>query len=649
MTDMPFSQDANYGGMDTSASLESLLSRLTDADPTVRTWAAIGLRKLNDPRAIPALFSALNDSDWDVREDALDALELIIPSDDVPNLLRLASLPSENEGMDPSYIAMYAYRKLRRHWEQAANFIVSALSDPNITIRQQISTNLSDHVDLIGSSSYFHGSEDELPAEVTQRFSEIVFPALIQGITDDSAKVRAACAKALGMNRYFHEMATFSMLAPLLRDTEDCVRKAAIGTLYRHPHSLDDLLPYLHDSQVFTRAAAIRVLPKDLDVAGIDTLLTACQDASVEVRHAALAQVITQSYPNRDLRNADLPGDPRLVTALFRFLNDFDPAMRELAAEKIAGYWQLDLAGRYLDLLVHGDRDARQKALRVLPELRPHRFVGQLREQFEYENTDGRIAILSLVSRLNSVGTRSTKKHVIETSLRDPDPTLRSAAVEAAAQTEGVEMRDVLQPLLDDPDPHVAATARRVVAQIDERLSYPSLSAGLKDPLPETRRKTVRLIKESPDPRRFALLCDALYDGDHSVQSEAFRLAGEIANTRIVHELTRIIQNTDESSRWLVMEFSSHCGAIEAAPAILFSRSGAFEAVPAILFRRSRAIEALGRCGSPEVVPVLLPTLREKSHLIRGEAAKALTTITGQAFGDDIAAWGKWWSFQEHS
>jgi HEAT repeat protein len=85
MTNLPDSPDAvNRQATDGLPALAALLVRLTDADPTVRMWAAIDLRYVGDPRAIPALLEVAGNAEPDDASlEARDTLAALIPADDI--------------------------------------------------------------------------------------------------------------------------------------------------------------------------------------------------------------------------------------------------------------------------------------------------------------------------------------------------------------------------------------------------------------------------------------------------------------------------------------------------------------------------------------------------------------------------------------
>jgi len=57
---------------------------------------------------------------------------------------------------------------------------------------------------------------------------------------------------------------------------------------------------------------------------------------------------------------------------------------------------------------------------------------------------------------------------------------------------------------------------------------------------------------------------------------------------------------------------------------------------------RSMAAKALGEIGDPQATEALIEALKEETQVVRWNIVQALTNITGQEFGDDVAGWQAW-------
>ena len=58
---------------------------------------------------------------------------------------------------------------------------------------------------------------------------------------------------------------------------------------------------------------------------------------------------------------------------------------------------------------------------------------------------------------------------------------------------------------------------------------------------------------------------------------------------------------------------------------------------------RATAASALGSIGDQYSVEPLIPMLRDEDPSVRRESAAALSTITGQDFGEEPGRWQEWW------
>lgn len=588
-----------------------LLSRLTDTDPFVRVWAAIGLRRLCDPRAIPFLFARVEDPDWDVRAEVINALKVLIAPDDVPNLFGLACIPKANPRDDPSFVAMHAYRLLRKQWMSAIDFLANSLASSDVAVREHICTNLNDHLYFLEPSSAFEVGDAErinFPANASEIIQERLLRILLNGLSDVSLHVRVACVTALKCG-YFHIDTAYAELLPLLRDRDAPVREAAVDTLHRFTPSLDDLMPYVHDLHPSTRAAALRLLPMEHEDTWIEIIIAASYDSNEEVQMVVaryLARRIGYLF-SPDNRQSQLPDDSRLIRVLQRLSVESHHSVQKYISEEMMKAMSYELTQRYLDALVSDDADARSVALKVLPGMPIHRFRHRMSNLFTRASVHGRTAIIALVTLLDSSWKRSYYRHIIQNGLMDQDIDVRIAAISAAGLHEGTEMRKELMPYMSEPDERIANAAKRAMQCIDDKLTYPSLQAALFAPDSDVRREAVKLLSETNDPRRDALLSLALQNDELCVRIDAVMLARELRSERLYRDLLHIVQHDADQ------------------------------------YIRGMAIEALGSYGTYATVPYLITLLREKAHSVRITAMLTLKKVTGQRFDDDLIAWARWW------
>jgi len=140
-------------------------------------------------------------------------------------------------------------------------------------------------------------------------------------------------------------------------------------------------------------------------------------------------------------------------------------------------------------------------------------------------------------------------------------------------------------------------------------------------------------------------LIEALEDTNPNVRYSAVTALGEIGGSEVVEPLAACLHSSDSYERSVAAEALADVGR-EAAPAVPdligvihddFKQVGWF------------AVEALGAIGpeAEEAVPVLIELLEADDWTYHSDAALALTSITGEDFGEDGAAWRRWYESQQ--
>ncbi len=128
---------------------------------------------------------------------------------------------------------------------------------------------------------------------------------------------------------------------------------------------------------------------------------------------------------------------------------------------------------------------------------------------------------------------------------------------------------------------------------------------------------------EGAVPLRVAAI-EALGDLGDSTSVQPLRtMLGETANFRLQGALVTALGRIGDAS---------------AAGDLLEVLRSAFD--PAL---RASAAEALGRIGGETAVPLLIEALSRDAPTVRQQAANALRSLTGERWGNDAAAWRRWW------
>lgn len=156
------------------AAVPELIAALQDGDAGVRWHAAAGLMRLGASAAgaAPALFEAMRDEQWVVRNAAGRALEEVARSEDIPELARALGDPSA----ETRYHVARALGRQGRAAAAAVPALVEALRDRDADVRIEAGW-------ALGSV----GSE-----------GEAAIPGLIDALKDSDPQVRAIAVWGLG-------------------------------------------------------------------------------------------------------------------------------------------------------------------------------------------------------------------------------------------------------------------------------------------------------------------------------------------------------------------------------------------------------------------------------------------------------------------
>jgi len=194
----------------------------------------------------------------------------------------------------------------------------------------------------------------------------------------------------------------------------------------------------------------------------------------------------------------------------------------------------------------------------------------------------------------------------------------------------------------------VRSTATDELKQMGPEASaaLPVLVEMLGDDDPATRAAAANMLGEFGPTAAEAVpaLVEAINDTDSWVRHNAITALGKIGDSQALPALVKALHHSDSYTRYVAAEALGKLGP-KAAPAIPdlietindeFSQAG------------WAAVTSLGQIGpeADEAIPVLIKLLEGEDWSYKHYAASALKSITGQNFGEDAAAWQKWWEAQ---
>jgi hypothetical protein len=192
-----------------------------------------------------------------------------------------------------------------------------------------------------------------------------------------------------------------------------------------------------------------------------------------------------------------------------------------------------------------------------------------------------------------------------------------------------------------------AATNQLALIGPEASEAMPVLVEMLGDDDPGTREAAANTLGRFGEAAAEAIpaLVEAIDDTEVGVRYAAITALGDIGDAQVVPALVKTLHHSDSYARYLAAQALGKLGP-EAAPAIPdlletiddeFTQSG------------WAAVDALGAIGpqAEEAIPVLIELLEAEDWTFHSNAANALAKITGQDFGEDGAAWRRWWESQQ--
>ncbi|MDG4667665.1 fumarate reductase/succinate dehydrogenase flavoprotein subunit [Mycobacterium sp. 236(2023)] len=269
--------------------------------------------------------------------------------------------------------------------------------------------------------------------------------------------------------------------------------------------SVDELTPFLADSDPGVRRIAVDVLTETLCDGYAVPLIEALSDADVEVRHVAAAGI-------REL--VEVLPHPEAVQI---HVDSSDAVVRGAAIYVLASRRAGD-AGRYRELAADADHRVRIEAVRALVSVDD---VDGVATAHTDANREVRIAVA------NGLGTLGAGSATVRALIDDADPLVRAAALTAigAIGWDDADVSTVEKALAASAWQIRQGAARALAGAPSPSAAVPPLSQALSDPHLDVRKAAVLSLTRwasSEDAAREALT-GALDDGDADVRAYARR------------------------------------------------------------------------------------------------------------------------------
>ncbi|MYF65570.1 MAG: hypothetical protein F4185_06755, partial [Chloroflexi bacterium] len=293
-------------------------------DPLMRASAAYGLGVLADTEALDALIQALaSDEDARVRLEAVDALVILGKGRAEEPLLQALEADPDTTVREA---AARALGTLKTEW--TADRMVPVLSsDAAPEVRAAVALALGKIRENVALLPLLDARADDASPEVRAAANEALdewdYPALLEILlTAEDPLQRAAAAQLMGEREYSHTRALEALVRALATDESARVRAAAASALGKIGHSvaLRPLLDARSDdgSAVVRNAAAEALAGWDLSA-----LLSTLANAADPAQRAAAAQLMGER------------GYTEAIPALTRALADPAEEVRDVAREAL--------------------------------------------------------------------------------------------------------------------------------------------------------------------------------------------------------------------------------------------------------------------------------------------------------------------------
>jgi HEAT repeat protein len=400
-----------------------------------------------------------------------------------------------------------------------------------------------------------------------------------------------------------------------LDDRDDDVRQAAILALGQigDPVVMEHIFKHkiYHASNPDVRWAANYTLAKLQgrgDTRVIEELLKAVEDPEWIVRNAASDALMKQiQYLARDT-------DPDCIRILLRVLAassyDIHERVVEVLTERGATF-----TGEYIEALFSISENVRAGAAQVLGALGEKRAVSPLRKLLLDESKFVRLRAAEALGALQA----QESVHSLISILGDVDPRVRRAAVKALCgfaksaveplllayrySKRKVQRRAILETLGQLTDPRAVPALIDAMGDSHHMVRMAAIRAISTMGGSEVTGRLIELLSKNEIPID-KLLEDAKSHPFLNVRIRAIRTLGELKDSGAVDTLKELSADDDQQI------------AVESALAL--------EKIGLDMWRRGGAIFCLGTLGSTRAVPPIIDCLTDPNRDIRVEAARAL-------------------------
>lgn len=596
-----------------SGNLEQILVSLTSSDPAERAEAVENLRYCDDPSAVAALVTAIEDTDKGVRELAAETLILrrspeapaylcqYLSSTDITQrnlasevLIKLGPL-SVDALCDATHDADHDVRKFAVDIlgsigdVRALHSILMALDDANENVVCSAAEALGplespDAVDKLLETFEKKPYARPQTLEALGRIGDIrALPLLVQAIHSDDPIVVFTAVEAMGNMR---SRRVEPHLRELLIRGDEALQEAAIGSLIRIARSVDhavlDNLPVALVQTCLTKAIrsgdkkiklfAIAELRQWEGPATVSVLLEALNDPEDEVMAAAreaLSRLATSA--SEHIADALIGAPARLACNLL---------------DTIGATGNSRFVQDIVALVSHEDETVREKVAYVLGKIGDQAVTDYLIQLASDPVGHVRSAALKAIGWIGA----DKAIESLFTALDDPFPDVRQAALGALVLSGGEEAIQRFRRDLGHADPRRQILAAQALGWIGESAVIEPLIEALRHPEWEVRKSAVESLGRSADSSALQHIKVLLTDEEPQVRKSTIDAIIALGGADSWKDITCMLEDED-------------------------------------LWVRFHAINGLGSLGNRAALEELIPFLTSESDILRVAAAKSLSRL----------------------
>ncbi len=253
-------------------------------------------------------------------------------------------------------------------------------------------------------------------------------------------------------------------------------------------------------------------------------------------------------------------------------------------------------------------QDPNEKAalFRIAGDLVDDSSVDELVSRVQGKDPIARTHVIALLSRFNDPKVMTA----LQSTLKDPNKLVRSAALKAIASGTGQVDPAQVAPLLRDSEIEVQGPAIELLCRSKHPDTVRHLAEVLKDESEHARRAAVEVLNVVGDESSVKYLLKSIRDDDWWVRSRAADALGKIGGPTVIGAALSLVADKDEEIRRTAIEILNQTKDERALVHLIEATRDSDWWVS------ERAVDALGEIASPKSVPRLLEMLKSNPKSI---------------------------------